>query len=235
MLPPVEQIMSIATRRSRLPTSRESDPRRWREGFEYLSKTYRPAMVQYVSAIVRRDSRQVADRDAAEDIVQTWFASSMEKDWLVPKHGEIRSFRAFLKHTLRTLTLDELDRRFAKCRTPRRTKALDGANEPRSERDNPSEAVLDRSLMDIAFQATMRRLRADSPGYAAVVEALLASDGGPLPDLAVLAGRPGKRARDVRRGAQQLLARYFVEELRRTVHDEEELGLLLRRLDRYLP
>jgi len=235
VLPAVAEIMAIQTRRSRLPASRATDPLAWKRGFDYLARTYRPAMVQYVGALVRRNSRHVADREVAEEIVQSWFLSSMEKDWLVPKGGPIRSFRAFLKDSLRKFTSGELDRRFAKRRTVARTTSLDAQDEPASDRNNPAASILDRSLMDVAFQAAMRRLREVSKGHAAVIELLLASDGDGVPGVAALLGRKGTRDRDAARRAQARLATLFREELEKTVQDTDELELFLRLVDRYLP
>ena len=235
VLPPVSEIMAIETRRSRLPPSRAANPTAWKAGFAYLAETYRPAMIQYVGAIVRDGSRSKGNPDLAEEIVQSWFASSMEHDWLVPKDGPIRSFRAFLKDQLRKHAHNELDHRLAKRRHPGRVRRLAKRDEPASPGNDPAISVLDRTLMDIAFRAAMARLREKSPGHAAVINLMLQTNGRGTPDLSALAEFKGSRERDVVRSAQRRLAKLFREELEKTVRDAEELEILLRILDRFLP
>ena len=158
----------------------------------------------------------------------------MAKDWLAPKAGPIRSFRAFIKSQLRAFTENHLDHVFAARRDPRRIGLVD-PRDLASDAGDPADAAFDRSLVDIAVHRTLERLRRVSADGAEVIADLLRTDNQGSPDILERIGRRGARLRDVRARAQRNFAALFRRELAATVHDDADLALLLDELDSLLP
>ena len=237
LLPPIREIMAIETRRSLLPKSRGIDPAAWRDGFEYFARAYGPAMRQFVGALLRGRVRRSRTDDMPDEIVQSYLAECMARDWLFPATGEIESFRVYVKTQLRRFVINYLDHFFAGVRDPRRAESL-GADDPASPKAlDPADAAFDRSLVDIALNRALDRLRESSPADAMVIDDLLQTDLRGSDDILERIGRVEGRVRDIRRRARTQFAKLFREQLETMTsrHDDEEIERLLRELDRFIP
>ena len=235
VLPSVLQIMAIETRRSMLPASRAVDPAQWSSGFAYFATTYGPAMGQFVGALIRGSVHGSRARDMSEEIVQAYFADCMEKDWLFPKDGPIESFRAFVKAQLRAYVINYLDYEYAARRDPRNVGRIERGTDAEPSAPDSADHAFDQSIVDIAVHRALGLLRGASAGDAEVIADLLRTDGRGSDDLLARLGRSDARERDVKGRARKKFAALFREELEAIVHNEDELAILLRDLDRLLP
>jgi DNA-directed RNA polymerase specialized sigma24 family protein len=223
------------TRRSLLPPPGARDEPKRRESWDYLCRTYTPAMVEYVRDTLRTALGRPVEREQAADVVQDYLLQAFEKGWLDRTGEEIRCFRAWLQAQLRRFTISHLRHEHAQKRSPGRTETSDALERVASGGPDPAEAVFDAAWVDAVTTQVLDRLRTANASYHAVIVDLLHTDGEGSADLTQRLGRPASRVKDLRHRARRRFALLFFEELRLSVRDEEAHEALYTRLQPYLP
>ena len=231
---PVRRLRSIETRRSRLPPRDRADPN-WEASWRYLFETYAPAMRRYVRGVLGSLLGHPATEDDAADVVQQYLATCVEKRWLETDAGSIRCFRAYLSTQLRRFTFDWVDHRLAHKRAPRDARVVALVQDVPSRGPDPAEQELDRGWVEVALDRALATIRAGNEDYYEILVDLRRTDGRGSSDIAARLRRPPAQLPNLRNRARARLSALFVEELRATVRDAEDLHALLDRVGDFLP
>jgi DNA-directed RNA polymerase specialized sigma24 family protein len=229
------RLKSIETRRSLLPPPAAPDDPSWERSWRYLFEAYTPAMENYVRGILTSVLRRRPDPELVQDIVQSYFATALEKGWLSRDDASIRCFRAYLQAQLRRFTYKRLEHRFAQKRTPTGTEPAEILDETAALGSSDGSDELDQSFVDVAVERALTGLREANEAYAEIVTDLLRTDGEGSPDLAERLDRPARQLPVMKHRATRRFALLLYEELRLTVRDEASFETLCERLEGYLP
>jgi DNA-directed RNA polymerase specialized sigma24 family protein len=214
--------------------------REWREAWEHLERTYRPALVAYAGALLARAGRAVG-RDEAEDLVQSFLASCVEKDWLARAAPEFGRFRAFVRVLLKRYARAWIAARVAAKRMPPAGPPLSldaAASDPADAPDDAEEALLAAEWAGCQLAVALARVRARSDQNALLLEQSMRTPGATPTELADRLGLPAQRANVILFRARRMLAEALWSEVKETVTDptdrDEERAALRPFLAPYL-
>ena len=228
-------LRSIVTRRSLLPPPGDREDPRWARSWEYLFGLYAPAMARYVHSVLSRATGRPVQLDEAEDVVQGYFATCLEKGWLERQGNDIRCFRAWLQAQLRRYAYGYLDHKHAQRRSPPGGASHDALEGVASAEPDPADTELDRGWVEVAVELSLEELRAHNVDYHEVIDDLLRTDGEGSDDLAERLGKTPRQLKNLRHRARRRFAVLLHEHLRQSVRDEEAFAALCERLTPYLP
>lgn len=228
-------LRSIVTRRSLLPPPGDREDPRWARSWEYLFGLYAPAMARYVRSVLSRATGRVVDLDEANDVVQSYFATCLEKGWLDRRGDEIRCFRAWLQTQLRRYAYGYLDRKHAAKRRPTGAVSHDALERVAGGEPDPADAELDRGWVDVAVELSLEELRVHNADYYEIIVDLLRTDGEGSEDLADRLGKDARQMKNLRHRARRRFAVLLHEHLRQSVRDDEAFADLCARLEAHLP
>ena len=134
-----------------------------RAALEDLCRTYRPPVLAYVRHNVR-------DRQAAEDLVQTFFAKFLEHAWYADADPARGRFRTFLLTALKRFLIDAEQEAMTIKRGGRMRfrsldhDGLDGDADTRTQDADSPESAFERSWALAVIGVAMRRLRSEAVG-----------------------------------------------------------------------
>jgi len=228
-------LRSIVTRRSLLPPPGDPTDPRWARSWEHLFGLYAPAMARYVRSVLSRATSRPVDLDEANDVIQGYFATCLEKGWLDREGDDIRCFRAWLQTQLRRYAYAYLDHKHAAKRNPAGTASSDALEGVAGGEPDPADAELDRGWVAVAVELSLEELRAHNADYHEVIVDLLRTDGEGSADLADRLLKDARQLKNLRHRARRRFAVLLHEHLRQTVRDEEAFAILCARLEPHLP
>ena len=230
-----ENLKSIVTQRSLLARIAEPDTDTRQEDWQLLFTRYAPAMHKYVHAILRRSLKRHVEVTEAEDLVQDFFATCLEKGWFAAHPKDLRCFRAYLQTQLKRFVYKALDHRFAQKRDPGALAPLEALEGHAASHPDPSDTALDEGWVEVAAELSLRAMRGTNEDYAEVIADLLRTGGEGSEDLAERLGKTPQQVVHLRHRARKRFASLFHEHLRDTVTDEYAFQDLCARLAPYFP
>jgi len=231
-----QRLMDIDTRQTMLPPPPGPSDPGWTASWQHLFETYTPAMRRYVTSLLKGLLGRPAAETEAEDVVQAYLATCVEKGWLARDAKAMRSFRSYLKMQLFRFTCDHIDRMRAKKRQPKGFEDPSVLQGLRSRVLAPAEAAFDEEVVSVATQQALAGLATRSEDQAEVIRELLRT-GGEL-DAVALAERLGRTSEQLaalKRRARVNFATLLATELKNTVRGVDDFESLLRELDPFLP
>ena len=203
----------------------KSEPAAWQEAWKHIMDCYTPAMVRFARSLLRRGGGGVVTPDEAEDIVQSFLAQCIEKNWLDRADPEVGRFRVFVRVLLARYTRDMIEKRRARKRTPAGgpTVPVDPLIELIGDRNAPElELRLQADWAECMARAALARVHARSPKNGQVLEAIIRMRGGDSDVLAELFGEPKERMAVIQYRARRMLAEELWNEINETVMDPDQ-------------
>lgn len=238
-------LFSLNTIRPLLPPPADRADPRWEQAWDHIARVYAPALRRYAlhRLKIRLGGRR-PDPGDAEAVVQDFLLQAMQSGQLAESHsstGTIQTFRAWIARQLDRAVGGHLDKVFAKKRHAGGTVPdtfLEDVPAPDSE---SALATLDRGWVAVAVDRALVRLEQGDGTtkwgrvYAGIVRDLLGNEGTTSSDLPLRLGIPPSDLPMHKLRAKKKIGELLVEELRKTVRNEDDLESLLRELDPYLP
>ena len=214
----------------------------WDEAWAYLCRTFRPAMLATVRNTLARIGGGVVRTGEAEDVVQSFLLSCLEKDYLAKADAARGRFRTFVAVCLRRHTTNYVAQRRCAKRSPT-SPPLTLVDEADASSDAVADAAWDESFeqewVSCLIGAALPRVEERSEPNARILRFLVESPDSD-PDFLALRMNLDRSQLALRlHRARKMLAEELWEIVKQTITSndelEEERARLGRLLKIYLP
>lgn len=217
------------------------DAARLAQAWEHLHSRYRPAMVAYTRAMLRRLGNPHCAADEAEDVVQGFLVQCVEQGWLSKADPTRGRFRVFVRVLLRRYLTRYVRDRTAQKRAPTEggMQTLDGLDDLLGDADAPDlMAPFQAEWAECLVRGALAKVSDRSERNARIVEALHAEDDAALDAVLDEFEVPEKQRPVARHRARHMFAEALWEELKETTGGDADLEaerlVVLPSLSRYL-